>query len=195
MAFRRWYPRVPDETTRGPLEPTRPWDRIKLGGFVLPCHHAAITSGGVELRADKKGGTGQNGAMPTFHGMDPKPLTIDLYFSTVEQADAFARIYPFLCPIPGVATHSVDIEAQAIDDLPITAVAVTGCSALLEAGNYKKRTLNCLHWLSAAANKKKVTGTPQASFTNIIDEEQARASNPKPSAQPGFCSPFSSPGA
>lgn len=195
MAFRRWYPRVSDETTRGPIEPTRPWDRIKLGGYVLPCHHAVITAGGVELRADKKGGAGQNGSMPAFHGLDPKPLTIDLYFSTVEQANAFARIYAFICPIPGVETQSLDIEAQAIDDMPITAVSVTGCSALLDSAGYKRRTLSCLHWLSSKKNKKKVTSTPTASTTNARSEAAAAKANPRPSTQAKFCAPDFTPGA
>lgn len=192
MPFQRWYPRGADVGV--PITPPKPWDQVRLGGMLLPCHHAVITAGGVELREDKKGGAGESGALPTYHGMDPKPITIDVYFNTVEQANRFNNMLPFFGPIPGIPTRVVSIEAQALAHLPITAVAVRAVGALLDAPPYKRITISCRHWLSSEKTKKKVTKTPTEETGNVRRDEAERAANPRPTSQAAFCAPNFTPG-
>ena len=189
MAYQRWYP---PGGAIGPLTPSKPWDQVRIGGFLLPCHHAVITAGGVELREDKKGGTGQSGASLTYHGMDPQPVTIDVFFSTVEQANNFTGVIALVGPLPGVPPRAFSIEAQALEGSAITAVTVRKVSALLDALPFKRITVTCRHFLPPEKTKNKpVTGSPKASTDNLRSEEAARLQNPPPSARPGYGAPSS----
>lgn len=192
MAYQRWYP---PGGASGPMVPTKPWDRVRLGGFVLPCHHAVISVAGVALREDRKGGAGQSGALPTYHGMDPQPVTIDVFFSTVEQANSFANTLPFFAPLPGIPVRVVAIEAQAIDGLPISSVAVHAVSGMIDAAPFKRCTITTRHWMSPQKHKGSATSTPKHDVGNKRAEEDAAKQNPRPTAQPNFCAPNFTPGA
>ncbi len=192
MSFEPWYPRG---GASGTLVPTHPWDLIKLGGYALP-GHARISSGGVEMKVDRKGAPGRDGASPTAQGMDPKPLSIEVFIWTVEQADALERVIVQVGPIPGGTAQAISIDAQALRHLPISSVMVTGVTALMPANEGgatgKKCAIQCLHWLAPPKGANKTaTKTPTRSVGNKItdDANKKNPKNPPPTQQQGFSDP------
>lgn len=185
--FVRWYPQG---GAQGNLLPTHPWDRIALGGQVIPCHHARITSGGLALLVDKKKTLGGNGGHPTYHGIDPHSIDVDVFFSTVEQAREFAFVIAasFGPSIKGDAPV-IPIEAQQLQHLGcLTTVKIRAIEAMTESGIYKVVKMKLDHWLNPPAVKgKSVSSSHKKPINNAVTEAAALKANPKPAAVAGFC--------
>lgn len=186
MSVTAWYPKG---GASGPVTPTSPWDQVRIGGKVIPCHHARITAAGVSVKEDPKGGLGQSGARPTFHGFHPEPLSIEVFFSTLEQVTAFASFvheYKPATPYP--------VESPQIDHLRkhLNKITIKRFGALLEnAAPYRwKCTISCKHWLPpAAASKRTATTTPTRAVKSLTAQAAAAKANPKPSAAPSYTRP------
>lgn len=192
MRFERWYP---IGGALGPLTPKRTWDQVSLGNVTIPCHHASISEGGLKLAVDKKKTLGGNGSNPTYHGIDPFPLGIDVFFTTVEQISAFYE--QIVKPLgPSISVDPAKAEPVLIDAMQlrhldaIQAVKIKHISAIMDgAPGWKKCRIVCDHWLkgpSPKSAKANATVTYAGSTGNVITDKTAAASNPKPSAQPNF---------
>ena len=191
MSFKRWYP---IGGALGKDEPERDWDRVILQGNVIPCHHARITQGHVKLAVDKKKTLGGNGANPTYHGIDPQSLIIEVFFTTLEQIQKFK----LLCDQIGPSINAdpakqvpVQIYAQQLQHLgAITNVKVTGITAI-EGDSIKRCRIMCDHWLKPPVNKAGPSASKTVTYkypsNKVLTDTINRKANPKPSAQGGFC--------
>lgn len=194
--FVPWYPRG---GAQGPGSngsatiPTHPWDRVSLAGQVIPCHHARVIQGRLGLCVDKKKTLGGDGSHPTYHGIDPEPLQLVVYFSTVEQLRDFAELVKGIGPDVKVDPKPVPIDSQQLQHLAsLTSVVIRSVGTVEDAGIYKRVALVLDHWL-APPSKKNKTRTPSVTYKRPVNALTGQGItavdklNTKPSAQGGFC--------
>ena len=191
MSFKRWYP---IGGALGKDEPEREWDRIYLQGTIIPCHHARIVEAGLRLAVDKKKTLGGNGANPTYHGIDPHPIGIEVFFTTLEQLQKFQqmcdRLGPSINNDPAQASP-VQIYSQQLQHLTaIKHIKIRHITAI-EGDSIKRCRIMGDHWLKPPVDNtgKKASATVTYGYPKdkLTTDTIAAAANPKPSTQTGFC--------
>ena len=187
MAFARPYPR---NGVLSPLIPSSVVDRISLGGRVIPCWKSRITAGALALKVNQKKTLAQNGARPTYHGLDVKPLTIEVQFKSVEQKNDFAEMIHGIGPATSGDSPVVPIEADQLQHLPaLSLVKIRSVSAILGDWPNERCVLECDHWLSPPSSGKKQVVKTDKGPENKVEAAAAAKANPKPTSQPSFCGP------
>lgn len=178
-------PLGPANGSGGALNP-KGWDRCTLGGQVVP-GFCRITKGGIELKADKKPKAGADGANPTFHGIDPQGVDLEITTYSDEDRESLIAVVGPLIPQPGSKPKPVSIDHPSLRPIFITAVQITGASALIYEGPMKaKMTLRMLHWLPTT--NASATGTPKGAPQRKPPNNR-KGANPAPTAQPGVANP------
>jgi len=191
-------PLGPAGGSSGPVVP-RGWDRCVLGGDVMP-GFSRITRGGIALKVDKKKKAGAHGANPTFHGIDPQPIQLEVEtFSDVDR-EALAKIsLGIRAKMEKTAKQSaaeqqkdplpMSIDHPSLRAIGVTSVVVMGMSAMIVLGPMKaKQTFELLDWLPTT--KELATVTPTTAPTRKPKIVRAGSSeNVPPTKQPGFGGP------
>lgn len=180
------FPPLGPATGLKPYKPTG-WYRCVLQGKVLPCQ-ARITRASCKLKRDGKPKKGTDGANPTYSGLDPQPLELELTTFTDADREQLANVLSPYIPTPGVKPKSVSIDHPSLRLIRVSAVDIIGASALLpEPGTTKaKMTLELVHSLPAKKGNATTTpkGTPLRTPSNV-----RLVANPKPTQQPGLFTP------
>lgn len=158
---------------RGQAEP-RGWDRVTIGGFVLP-GKARVTSGGVAIKVDPKSKNGTNGSRPTYHGDEAQEVDVEVDVWEDEDLERLAEITRQLRR-PGMKGKPVAFDAPQVRDLEIDHVVVERIGPLMDSGErgHKRRTFKCRHWLPSGAKKKSVSTTAKSSRRKNDRTEDAR---------------------
>lgn len=154
-----FFPPLGPATTQVALEP-QGWDRCLLAGKVLPAH-ARVLQAYCELKRDPKKKKGTDGANPTYNGMDPQPLQLELTTYNDEDREALASILLQYVPKPGRKPESVSIDHPSLRILGIDAVDIIGAGALIpvQGTHVTKMILKLVH--SLPAKKGNATTTPK----------------------------------
>src|SRR4051812_13130361 len=92
------------------------WDRLVLNGEVCPAL-ATITRGGIKLKEDKKDKAGADGTRPTYHGIEPQALGVDLETYSDDDREALAGILAKLAPLPDRPPRPISIDHPSIRHL------------------------------------------------------------------------------
>lgn len=139
------------------------WDRVVLGGNVLPgiCSVRATAARAV----DKKRGAGFNGARVTVQGYDPQPVEIHVRLWTPEQWDYWQALHPlFFDRAKKKTIEALDIYHPSLALLGINSVVVSRISSPEQGttrGEISIRIM-CEEW-SPPKKRKVATRTPTAS--------------------------------
>lgn len=179
-----FFPPLGPPKMAGAVNP-KGWDRCALAGQVLP-GHASILRGGIKLKKDHKPKSGADGCRPTYHGIDPGELELEVITYSDDDREALAGIVATVMPVPGKEPKPVSIDYPGIRHLGISTVLVIGVSALIPIGpGVAKMTLQLDHWMPPKASSKIATKTPTRAVRNARKEAAQKNSNPSPTAQKG----------
>lgn len=162
------------------------WDRCTLAGNVIP-GFCRIVRGSVRLKIQRKRAKGSDGENPTFCGMDPQPIELEIMTFSDNDREELSGVVGRFIPIPGKAPDPVSIDHPSLRMLGISLVIFTGMSALMNVGPMRARmTIEMLHWLPASKKVavKTFKGAPTRKFANNRATE-----NESPTQQPGFGGP------
>jgi hypothetical protein len=183
-------PLGPAKGSSGAVAP-RGWNRCTLNGKVIP-GFCRITRGNIRLKVDPKKKSGANGANPTFHGIDPQAIELEITTTSDEDREALVGIIGPLVPQANRDPAPVSIDAPSLRLIGISSVQVIGVGALLpvEGQPMKARmVIDMLHWLPP--NKKVATKTPTgAPVRKPKNERTGHPATPTPpTQQPGVAGP------
>jgi hypothetical protein len=177
----------PGRGSSGAIAP-KGWDRCVLADQVIP-GFARITRGEIRLKTDKKQKSGADGCNPTFHGMDPQAIELEIITFSDEDREALVDIIAPLVPQPGKKPAPVSIDHPSLRILNVSAVQIIGAGALIPVEGKPMRArmqLHMLHWLPTS--NQNATTTPAGAPKRKIPNARTRA-NPAPTQQPGFGAP------
>jgi hypothetical protein len=184
-----FFPPLGPATTQPQIDP-QGWDRCVLGGQVVPAH-CRITHGACGLKKDPKSKSGADGSNPTYRGMDPKPISMEITTYNDPDREALASLLGPYIPVPGVQPKPVSIDHPSLRMIRVFAVVIEEPSALIpEPGTTKaKMTLLMQHWLPSRQGSATATpkGAPVRKPKNI--RKKPSQDNPPPTKQKGFASP------
>src|SRR4051812_9284556 len=100
------------------------WDRLVLNGRVCPAL-ATITRGGIKLKEDKKDKAGADGTRPTYHGIEPQALGVELMCYSDADREELAVILGAIAPRADREPKPISIDLPSIRHLGIAMVVVT----------------------------------------------------------------------
>ena len=194
MSFPVMFPRTNGES---PLELDE-WDRIILGGYVLP-GIAALVSGAVKLKLDAKEKAGGHGGKSTSHGLAAQEFAIKVEVWTDAQLERLDEICKAVLPIPRAELTKAQIKKGDENYPPISfgcpsvallravsSVIVVGASALTRSSlGGREMTITLKHWLPS---KAKATTTPSRE-RKIANKLTPQGANPSPASKPGTAAP------
>jgi hypothetical protein len=180
-----FFPPLGPATSLGAVDP-QGWDRCVLGGKVIP-GFCRITRANCKLKQDKKPKNGADGGNPTYRGLDPQPLELEIETFTDEDREQLAVILGPLIPQPGGQPKPVSIDHPSLRILRISAVQVIGAGGLMPipGTTRAKMTVDLEH--SLPARKKNATTTPKGAPTRKTENTRKKAT--PPTQQPGFAAP------
>jgi len=184
-----FFPPLGPAKVSGGLKPTG-WDRCVLGGQVLPAF-ASVTRGGIKLKEDPKKKAGSDGCHPTYHGVDPQPMQLELETYTDDDREALALIMQPYVPKEGQTPKPVSIDYPGIRFLGITNVQIIGVGPLVPVKpGMAKMVVDMRHWLPPQSSRSATT-TPVRAIRNVRKEaaQKAKPSNPPPTQQPSMGKP------
>jgi hypothetical protein len=183
MAF--FPPLGPGGGSSGRANP-KGWDRCVLANQVIP-GFVRVTRANTRLKIDHKPKPGADGGNPTFHGLDPQPIELEIMTFSDDDREQLASIVQPLLPKQGTKPTPVSIDHPSLRILGISAVQVVGGSGLIHVAPMKaKMNLELLHWLPT--KKQSATSTPKGAPKRKVQNDRKQANTP-PEQQTGFCSP------
>lgn len=176
------------------------WDKLVLADWTMP-GHARVTGGAIKRRVDHKNKRGADGANPTFAGLEPQGITIELTTYSDEDREQLLNILDELPlpgkevpdPNPGKGSKSsgeklaVSIDHPSLRPIGITSVVIVGVSALEVVRPCVARIrFDLLHWYPTT--EKVVVSTPTGAPVRQIKNNRNQA-NPSPTQQGDFGKP------
>lgn len=183
-----FFPPLGPATGQPPVNP-QGWDRCTLAGQPIP-GHCRIVHGLCRLKKDAKSKNGADGSNPTYRGMDPQPLQMEITTYTDADREKLALVILQYVPKPGIQPKPVSIDHPSLRVIGVDSVMIEGASALIpEPGTTKaKMTLDMFHWLPA--KPENATTTPKVLVRNVQNlRKKPSDTNKLPTQQPGFGAP------
>lgn len=184
-----FFPPLGPATSQPTVNP-QGWDRCELGGQVVP-GFCKILDGGCGLKKDEKKKSGADGQNPTYRGIDPKPIRMEIVtFNDVDREALASLLGPYI-PVPGLQPKPVAIDHPSLRMIRVYSVVIEQAGALIPIeGTIKaKMTLHMQHWLPSKQANATATpkGAPVRKVKNVRKTPQQ--DNPPPTAQKGFAAP------
>lgn len=184
----------PKGVNKGPLYRSG-WDTCVLGSYQIP-GRVRVMKGGIKLKTDHKKQSGASGARPTFHGLDPQPIGLEIVVWTDEQLNQLDTVLRTLLPGGNGDSVPLSIDHAQLRHLgAIVNVQIVGASELSE-GPYgptsRKMTLELLHWMPPQGQRgTHATTTPTRAVRNVQQEDarKRQQQNAKPTQQAGVGAP------
>ncbi len=162
------------------------WDRVTLGGNVLP-GKCRVSRGSLVVKIDQKKKPGVHGGNPTLQGINPQQFEIEVTIWTNDQLDALLDVCKQILPQQNQTTQlPLVLDHPSIKHLGVIKVIVLGCGIIEMTGVGTRRlSLHLQHWL-LSTGKKSATTTPKRAQRVKNDRERASAAkdNPPPTDQP-----------
>lgn len=179
------YPDLsPAVANRTPIDP-QGWDRCEIGGLVLP-GHCKVTKAEIMLKIDFKKKPGSNVTKPTFHGVDPQPLELELKtFSDLDRETFSDQCAAFL-PSGKNAPDPLKFDHPAVRHLLIDTVQVIKVhqfSPVEGKPGVATVKIDLLHWTPAPKKDKNATKTPATRKVKNARTGANQPTNPTPSKQ------------
>lgn len=179
------YPDLgPASATRTKIDP-QGWDRCEIGGLVLP-GHCRVTRAEIALKVDRKSKPGANVTRPTFHGVDPQPLELQLTTFSEQDRETFSDQCGALLPGGKEAPEPLKFDHPAVRHLLIDTVQVIKVGLFLPVdGKPGVATvrIELLHWTKAPKVDKNATKTPKTRKVQNNRTGANQTSNPTPAQQ------------
>lgn len=179
-----FFPPLGPAKMAGGITPTG-WDRCVIAGQVLPAM-CSVVHGMIRLKEDPKDKAGADGCRPTYHGLAPQPLQLEVIAHSDDDREQVASILAPLKPLQDRQPKPVSFDHPSVRDLGITNVVIVGIGAWIVIGpGVTKRVIDFKHWQPPKSPTKSATGTPTRAVRNARGEaaQKAAPSNPKPTAQ------------
>lgn len=165
--------------------PAKEWDLAIIGGQTLP-GHSKIVSGSIALKIDRKKKAGSSGANPTFHGLDPQPLELEVTTYNDADRDSLAAVVGSFIPTAAKEMKSYSFDHPAVWHLGLSNVIVQKVGAfIIVSPGVTKMHIGLLHWILPSGPS--VTKTPKTAIGKVPDNRTG--ANKKPTEQPGFGGP------
>lgn len=169
------------------------WDLAVLGGERMP-GKSRVLKGGVKLKVDHKNKAGTDGAQPTFHGIQPQEMELEVTVWNDAQLAALATVCRKFAPKAGANSAPVALDSPWVRHLgDVVNVKVLGVGELRPGERIAERKVSfyLLHWLLPTGAGKKATSTPVKAARNIASDHATNRNppNPPPTKQPGICGP------
>jgi hypothetical protein len=161
------------------------WDRCEIGGLVLP-GRCKVTKASVEVKVDRKSKPGADVTRPTFHGVDPQALELELTTYTDQDRETWADQCGVLLPSGKQAPDPVKFDHPAVRHLLIDTVQVIKVHQMTPVeGKPGVATvrIELLQWTKAPKKGKSATKTPKTRKVTNNRNGANTASNPTPSAR------------
>lgn len=166
------------------------WDRCQLGNAVLP-GHSKIVNAEILVKCDRKSKPGANVARPTFHGVDPQPVHIELTTYSDADREAFADQCKAWLPGDKKDPNPISFDHPSTRHLGIKVVVVLKIGPMiLKSPSIATVKIECLDWRPSKTKPKGATKTP----LHKINDKLAAANetkNPTPTSK-GIAAGFAS---
>lgn len=175
----------------GPLTAPMEWDTCELQGIHCP----GIVEVIIESRARRvqnKKNNGNDGATPTFRGLDPAKLTIRVTIWTPDQNDQWDAMLPIIYPLPNKGTNklnAIDISHPATTQARIKSIIVEDVRGPMPGSVRGSKTyeLKCVQFVPVKVKKSATkTNTGSAATTPAFTPTTQSANNPPPPSQTDF---------
>ncbi len=175
--------------------PSRGWDKLELGGWVIP-GHARVTRAHIKTKIDQKKKPGRHGGNPTLLGLDPQPVEVEITTYSDADRDQLLNVLDEL-PLPGRVDAqtsdnkiAVAVSHPSLVPLGISSVLIVGVSGLLPVQGQPQQarmTFDLLHWLPNS--NKDATATAAGAPVRKPKNNRTGTTNPPPTQQKGFGGP------